>query len=105
MAIVLLDIELAARVRLCDAPLVEGTLAEEAQGALQPKQAQLGEASLAAKNPPLPQGKSFSWTVLNPHGLHALPAARLVETLAPLYAELVLEKIRGNASTRAALTS
>lgn len=107
MAIVLLDIELAACVRLCNAPLVECTLAAvaaansgasleqvaaEAQGALQPKQAQLCEATLAAKNQPLPQGKSLSWTVLNPHGLHARPAARLVETLAPLYAELLLEK-------------
>ncbi|WP_129543322.1 dihydroxyacetone kinase phosphoryl donor subunit DhaM [Serratia sp. 1D1416] len=108
-AIDLLDPELAARVRLCAAPLVEGTLAAvvaansgaaleqvatEAQGALQAKQAQLGEASPAAKSVilPLTQGKSVSWTVQNPHGLHARPAARLAAALAPFDAELVLEK-------------
>ena len=41
---------------------------------------------------PLAQGKSATWTVQNPHGLHARPAARLVEALAPFKAELVLEK-------------
>lgn len=107
VALDLLEPELASRVRLCAAPLVEGTLAAvvaansgasleqvsaQAQGALQSKQAQLGEASAPAKNRPLPQRKSLSWTVMNPHGLHARPAARLVETLAPFYAELVLEK-------------
>lgn len=108
-AIELLDPQLAAKVRLCSAPLVEGTLAAvvaansgagleqvlaEAQGALLAKQAQLGEAAPAAKSVALPltQGKSVSWTVQNPHGLHARPAARLAETLAPFEAELVLEK-------------
>ncbi|ANS44876.1 dihydroxyacetone kinase phosphoryl donor subunit DhaM [Serratia inhibens] len=108
-AIELLEPQLAAKVRLCSAPLVEGTLAAvvaansgagleqvlaEAQGALLAKQAQLGEAAPAAKSVELPltQGKSVSWTVQNPHGLHARPAARLAETLAPFEAELVLEK-------------
>ncbi|MGP2704662.1 dihydroxyacetone kinase phosphoryl donor subunit DhaM, partial [Serratia marcescens] len=108
-ALDLLDPDVAVKVRLCAAPLVEGTLAAvvaansgaaleqvvaEAQGALQAKQAQLGEGSPAAKSAALPlaQGKSATWTVQNPHGLHARPAARLVETLAPFKAELVLEK-------------
>ncbi|KKZ18793.1 dihydroxyacetone kinase [Serratia marcescens] len=108
-ALDLLDPDLAAKVRLCAAPLVEGSLAAvvaansgasleqvvaEAQGALQAKQAQLGEASPTAKRAALPlaQGKSATWTVQNPHGLHARPAARLVEALAPFKAELVLEK-------------
>lgn len=108
-ALDLLDSQLAAKVRLCSAPLVEGTLAAvvaansgagleqvlaEAQGALLAKQAQLGEAVPAAKSVELPltQGKSISWTVQNPHGLHARPAARLAEALAPFEAELVLEK-------------
>ncbi len=120
-ALDLLDPDLAAKVRLCAAPLVEGTLAAvvaansgasleqvvaEAQGALQAKQAQLGEASPTAKSVALPlaQGKSATWTVQNPHGLHARPAARLVETLAPFKAELVLES-RGSASIRAASIS
>ncbi|VTR54541.1 PTS-dependent dihydroxyacetone kinase, phosphotransferase subunit dhaM [Serratia fonticola] len=63
-ALELLDPEVAAKVVLCAAPLVEGTLAAvvaanagasleqvlaEAQGALQAKQAQLGEAIPASK--------------------------------------------------------
>lgn len=63
-ALDLLDPDLAAKVRLCAAPLVEGTLAAvvaansgasleqvvaEAQGALQAKQAQLGEATSTVK--------------------------------------------------------
>ncbi len=108
-ALELLDPELAARVTLCSAPLVEGTLAAvvaansggsleqvlaEAQEALLGKQAQLGEAMPAGKplNLPLNQGKSLTWKVQNPHGLHARPAARLAEALAPFDAELVLEK-------------
>lgn len=108
-ALDLLDPQLAAKVRLCSAPLVEGTLAAvvaansgagleqvlaEAQGALLAKQVQLGEAAPAVKSVELPltHGKSVSWTVQNPHGLHARPAARLAETLAPFDTELVLEK-------------
>lgn len=108
-ALDLLDPQLAAKVRLCSAPLVEGTLAAvvaansgagleqvlaEAQGALLAKQVQLGEAAPAVKNVELPltHGESVSWTVQNSHGLHARPAARLAETLAPFDAELVLEK-------------
>lgn len=108
-ALELLAPEIAARVTLCSAPLVEGTLAAlvaansgasleqvlaEAQGALQAKQAQLGEKIPGQKplNLPLKQGKSLSWKVQNPHGLHARPAARLAETLAVFDAELVLEK-------------
>jgi len=108
-ALDLLDPQLAAKVRLCSAPLVEGTLAAvvaansgagleqvmaEAQGALLAKQVQLGEAAPAVKSVELPltHGKSVSWTVQNPHGLHARPAVRLAETLAPFDTELVLEK-------------
>lgn len=108
-ALELLDPELSARVTLCSAPLVEGTLAAvvaanaggnlehvlaEAQGALQGKQAQLGEQSTGSTplTLPLNQGKSLSWQVQNPHGLHARPAARLAEVLAPFDVELVLEK-------------
>ncbi|ATA20599.1 PTS hybrid protein [Gibbsiella quercinecans] len=108
-ALELLEPAVAAKVKLCSAPLVEGTLAAvvaanagaplaqvlaEAQGALQAKQAQLGEAPGAEENVglPLTEGKSVSWLVQNPHGLHARPAARLAETLAPFDAELLLEK-------------
>ncbi|WP_431224978.1 dihydroxyacetone kinase phosphoryl donor subunit DhaM [Serratia sp. L9] len=108
-ALELLDPELAARVTLCSAPLVEGTLAAvvaansggsleqvlaEAQEALQSKQTQLGEAipTRESLNLPLNQGKSLSWKVRNPLGLHARPAARLTEVLSSFDAELVLEK-------------
>ncbi|AHG19598.1 dihydroxyacetone kinase [Chania multitudinisentens RB-25] len=108
MALELLEPELAAKVKLCSAPLVEGTLAAvvaansggnqeqvliEAQGALQAKQAQLGEGT-SASTPilPLQGGKSLSWKIQSPYGLHARPAARLAESLAPFDAELVLEK-------------
>ncbi|GAA3583488.1 dihydroxyacetone kinase phosphoryl donor subunit DhaM [Gibbsiella greigii] len=108
-ALELLEPAVAEKVKLCSAPLVEGTLAAvvaanagaplaqvlaEAQGALQAKQAQLGEAPGAEENVglPLAEGKSVSWLVQNPHGLHARPAARLAETLAPFDAELLLEK-------------
>ncbi|WP_337262608.1 MULTISPECIES: dihydroxyacetone kinase phosphoryl donor subunit DhaM [unclassified Serratia (in: enterobacteria)] len=107
-ALELLAPELAAKVVLCSAPLVEGTLAAvvaansgggleqvlaEAQGALQIKQVQLGEGKPAATalELPLTAGKSLSWKIQNPHGLHARPAARLAEVLAPFDAELVLE--------------
>lgn len=108
-ALELLEPALAAKVTLCAAPLVEGTLAAvvaanagggleqvlaEARGALQAKQAQLGEAASALNAAELPpaQGKSASWRVQNAHGLHARPAARLAEALAHFDAELVLEK-------------
>jgi PTS hybrid protein len=108
-ALDLLDPTIAAKVKLCAAPLVEGTLAAvvaansgasleqvliEAQGALQAKKAQLGEHSpvMKAVELPITQGKSLSWTVQNQHGLHARPAALLVETFAEFEAELVLEK-------------
>ncbi|MFZ1872218.1 MAG: dihydroxyacetone kinase phosphoryl donor subunit DhaM [Chania sp.] len=109
MALDLLGPELAAKVVLCSAPLVEGTLAAviaansgggleqvlaEAQGALLAKQVQLGEGKPASTpvDLPLKEGKSLSWKIRNPHGLHARPAARLAEVLAPFDAELVLEK-------------
>lgn len=108
-ALELLEPALAAKVTLCAAPLVEGTLAAvvaanagggleqvlaEARGALQAKQAQLGETASALNAAELPpaQGKSVSWRVQNAHGLHARPAARLAEALAHFDAELVLEK-------------
>ncbi|TWF79896.1 phosphocarrier protein FPr [Pseudonocardia hierapolitana] len=81
------------RVLLCPAPLVEGLVvaavtaaggadreevAAEAAAALGGKQAQLGGAPSDA--PPAPAGDAgvtAEFTVANPHGLHARPAARL----------------------------
>lgn len=111
-ALELLDPDMAQRVRLCAAPLVEGTLAAvvaasaggsvsqvaaEAQGALAAKARQLGEPvdapAAAPAAPVMPaDSQSISWTVLNPNGLHVRPAAQLVGVLAPFKADLWLEK-------------
>lgn len=111
-ALDLLDPEIAARVHLCPAPLVEGALAatvsaasgadinkviQDAQGALAAKRVQLGfpaqeahtsnEECLADA-----QGQSQIVEIANPNGLHVRPAARLVEGLAGFNADLLLEK-------------
>ncbi|TFF71986.1 HPr family phosphocarrier protein [Aeromonas taiwanensis] len=118
-ALELLPPELSARVRLCPAPLVEGTLAAvvaagsgltldevaaEALGALGPKQAMLPgktepEAVEVASTP------DDGWlrcevVVDNPHGLHVRPAARLVAALKPFTAELKLQKGEKEANPR-----
>ncbi|AKA39161.1 dihydroxyacetone kinase phosphoryl donor subunit DhaM [Yersinia ruckeri] len=110
-ALELLDPEMATHVSLCAAPLVEGTLAAvvaasagaslqqvraEAMGALAAKINQLGEETEQETTGSTPalgmDAKSVSWLVQNPNGLHVRPAAKLVETLAPFDAELLLEK-------------
>lgn len=110
-AIELLDPELAEKVTLCSAPLVEGTLAavvaassgaslenviEEASNSLYPKKIQLGENFVQPKNdinaPVKIHGKEASWIVRNPHGLHVRPAATLVEVLSAFHADYQLVK-------------
>ena len=94
------------RVVLCPAPLVEGTLAAAAQigigasledvraaaeGALRAKREHLGTASSGAMAaaPAAPSAGIFppdatgTWQVVNDNGLHARPAARIVQALAP----------------------
>ncbi|USV57339.1 dihydroxyacetone kinase phosphoryl donor subunit DhaM [Aeromonas encheleia] len=112
-ALELLPPELSARVRLCPAPLVEGTLAAvvaagaglgldevaaEALGALGPKQAMLPaqEAPAVIEAAPLANEGWLRCEVVvdNPHGLHVRPAARLVAALKPFAAELRL--LRGD---------
>ncbi|MGY3945194.1 dihydroxyacetone kinase phosphoryl donor subunit DhaM [Aeromonas tecta] len=110
-ALELLPVELSARVRLCPAPLVEGTLAAvvaagsglsldevaaEALGALGPKQAMLPAqtASVAREaTPEVDEGWLHCEVVVeSPHGLHVRPAARLVAALKPFAAEMKLQK-------------
>lgn len=112
-ALELLPPELSARVWLCPAPLVEGTLAAvvaagaglgldevaaEALGALGPKQAMLPaqEAPAVIEAAPLADEGWLRCEVVvdNPHGLHVRPAARLVAALKPFAAELRL--LRGD---------
>lgn len=103
-ALELLPPELSARVRLCPAPLVEGTLAAEALGALGPKQAMLpGKAEpqdIEAAPAPDDGWLRCEVVVDNPHGLHVRPAARLVAALKPFAAELRLQKEDKEANPR-----
>ncbi|CAA0118767.1 Phosphoenolpyruvate-protein phosphotransferase [Mycolicibacterium vanbaalenii] len=97
LALDLLDDELRGRVVLCPAPLVEGlvvaavaaaggaTIDEvvaEAAGALAGKIGHLDPAPAAAVSADAPAGAdelTGQFVVTNPHGLHARPAARLVQ--------------------------
>ncbi|MGY4044313.1 MULTISPECIES: dihydroxyacetone kinase phosphoryl donor subunit DhaM [Aeromonas] len=118
-ALELLPPQLSARVRLCPAPLVEGTLAAvvaagsgltldevaaEALGALGPKQAMLpGKAEpqvIEAAPAPDDGWQRCEVVVDNPHGLHVRPAARLVAALKPFVAELRLQKEDKEANPR-----
>ncbi|WP_434638627.1 dihydroxyacetone kinase phosphoryl donor subunit DhaM [Klebsiella sp. I138] len=112
-ALDLLDPAIAAKVRLCAAPLVEGTLAAtvsaatgsdidkviaDAMNALEAKRVQLGLPSLSqdageatAMADDL-SGQSVSVVIKNHNGLHVRPASRLVAALAGFNADLVLEK-------------
>ncbi|EIS3741590.1 HPr family phosphocarrier protein [Aeromonas hydrophila] len=118
-ALELLPPQLSARVRLCPAPLVEGTLAAvvaagsgltldevaaEALGALGPKQAMLpGKAEPQdVEAAPAPDDGWLRCEVVvdNPHGLHVRPAARLVAALKPFAAELRLQKEDKEANPR-----
>ncbi|HAT6345146.1 TPA: HPr family phosphocarrier protein [Aeromonas hydrophila] len=118
-ALELLPPQLSARVRLCPAPLVEGTLAAvvaagsgltldevaaEALSALGPKQAMLPGKAVPqdVEAAPAPDDGWLRCEVVvdNPHGLHVRPAARLVAALKPFAAELRLQKEDKEANPR-----
>jgi multiphosphoryl transfer protein len=105
------DDEARARVTLCPGPLVEGLVvaavaaaggagraevAAEASAALAGKQSQLGTGAgaLDEKVGPSPEHPAVAasgvFTVTNPDGLHARPAARLVAEVRSLDAEVLL---------------
>ncbi|MCU6198492.1 dihydroxyacetone kinase subunit DhaM [Citrobacter cronae] len=109
----LLDPDIAAKVRLCAAPLVEGTLAatvsaaagadidqviRDAMHALDAKCEQLGlpspSAAKSASAEPSPDtdARSIAIVVKNPNGIHVRPASRLVSTLSGFNADMWLEK-------------
>ncbi len=107
MAVELLPETLRQRVHFCPAPLVEGAIAavvqaaltddpetvcREAQGALAPKQEQLGYESPEQQEPPPPETEASRpqrvLTLVNPHGLHARPAAQFVQMAARFDAEV-----------------
>ncbi|GAS72885.1 PTS-dependent dihydroxyacetone kinase, phosphotransferase subunit DhaM [Salmonella enterica] len=112
-ALELLDPGIAAKVRLCAAPLVEGTLAatvsaaagadierviRDAMNALDAKCEQLGlpspsaAKSTSAEHSPDTDARSIAIVVKNPNGIHVRPASRLVSTLSGFNAEMWLEK-------------
>ncbi|HEY0812165.1 MAG TPA: phosphoenolpyruvate--protein phosphotransferase [Pseudonocardia sp.] len=114
LALELLDEDAAARVVLCPAPLVEGLIvatvaasagagrdevAAEATGALAGKTSHLGAPTASAAAPdlaaapdpaPAPGELTGVFTVGNPHGLHARPAARLVQAVRTLDAQVLI---------------
>jgi multiphosphoryl transfer protein len=107
MALEMLPPERRERVRLCEAPLVEGAVAaaatariggsldqvaQEARGGLRAKAAHLGvEAAAApAASAPAVEGKTVRLQVRNRLGLHARPAARFVQTAGSFDAEIAV---------------
>lgn len=112
MALELIDPEMAEKVVLCSAPVVEGTMAasvaaasglplaavkQEAQGALAAKQEHLGETAPVAEVAADSTDKfdadtalQFEWLVRNPAGLHARPTAAIIAAVAGFEAEAEL---------------
>lgn len=114
-ALDMLPEEQRARVVLSPAPLVEGAItaavqirmgqsleavAAEMRKALVPKQAQLGDAPPADIEQPASsqtaEGQRLCLKVPNALGLHARPAARLVQTVGRFKASVVLRNLTTN---------
>ena len=116
MALELLPEEHRKNVRLCEAPLVEGTIAavvEAASGASLEQVMASARASLSAKTSQITGdsislgeeksqedvrvladlAKRIQLTVQNIHGLHARPAAKLVTTASRFSAEIKLQNL------------
>jgi phosphocarrier protein FPr len=110
LALELVEPAVRDRTVLCPAPLVEGlvvaavaaaggasaaAVAAEAMEALAAKQTDLGPAGSGpvAEAPALPAGVSTTVTLTNRHGLHARPAARLVQVAGRYDARLTLRNL------------
>jgi phosphoenolpyruvate-protein phosphotransferase/dihydroxyacetone kinase phosphotransfer subunit len=115
MALDLMPTETRAGVLLCEAPLVEGAVAAavtakmggtleavaaEARGGLAGKTAHLGAPvpGSAAPQGVAPEGVGGSaitlrLTIRNPHGLHARPAARFVQTASGFEAKIEVRNL------------
>lgn len=114
------------KIRLCSAPIVEAAVAasvqanaggdlesvlREAMAALLPKESQVGDAEPREAAPAAVaatgEALEFETEIRNPHGLHARPAATLVQAAAKFAADVQLTNLtggRGPASARS-LTS
>ena len=123
-ALDLLDEPLRAEVRFCAAPFVEGAVASgvtanlgstldevcaEALSALRQKQVALyhNAGPAAATAAPAKNGhapwETMRVKILNPHGLHARPAAKLITSVKPFRADITVRNLtnqRGPASVK-----
>ncbi|OQX28665.1 MAG: phosphoenolpyruvate--protein phosphotransferase [Spirochaeta sp. LUC14_002_19_P3] len=121
----LLGEEIASRVRICSAPLVEGaviaavqasiganleTVREEALKALIPKQEQIQDsvpppkaAASAIRIPADALRRNF--IIRNHHGLHARPAAALVRTVSQFGTEVFIQSAAGTPVSALSLNS
>ncbi|HEY3312217.1 MAG TPA: phosphoenolpyruvate--protein phosphotransferase [Anaerolineales bacterium] len=108
MAVEFLPPEMAAHIRFCAAPLVEGciaasvqiglgsdldTVCNEARQALLPKKEQIGDPQDISPTkvdnlPTAETSQRLELTLHNLHGLHARPAARFVQTAASFNADV-----------------
>ena len=112
MALDLMPEERRANVLLCEAPIVEGAVAaavtsklgasldrvaQEARGGLAGKVAHLGETGaapeVASGAPPPGDEETIRLTVTAPHGLHARPAARFVQTASSFDARVTIRDL------------
>ncbi|HEX9123560.1 MAG TPA: phosphoenolpyruvate--protein phosphotransferase [Actinomycetota bacterium] len=125
MAVEMMPEERRGRVRLCDAPFVEGAVAAavaarlersldeveaEARGGLEPKAAHLGTSVPVSAETPAEAVASHAGPAVtaelevdNPLGLHARPAARFVQTASRFDADVRVRNLstgRGPASAR-----
>ncbi|MDB1125532.1 phosphoenolpyruvate--protein phosphotransferase [Vibrio algarum] len=110
-ALELIDPDMVENIALCSAPIVEGTMAasvaasadlpmsavlEEAAGSLSAKREHLGEVDEETAPATVVEvaadALEFNWVVLNPHGLHARPAAAIVGAMAKFESDILLEK-------------
>jgi phosphocarrier protein FPr len=123
LALDLLDDSVRSRVVLCPAPLVEGLVvaavaagsgagiaevAAEAAAALAGKRSHLAAEPAPGTDDAGPAGAELvgSFIVVNPHGLHARPAALLVQTVRSLDARVLLRNVtRSTAAVPAASLS
>jgi multiphosphoryl transfer protein len=119
-ALELLPEEMRPHIRICGAPIVEGAVAagvqislggslevvcHEAGRALVPKINQMSGSdeifvAPGARDPaqPLPEDwQTIQLTVNTPHGLHARPAARFVQTAAVFDAQIRIKKLESSA--------
>lgn len=119
-ALELLPVEIAAGVRLCPAPFVEGAIAAaiqaglnsdinivyaEAVAALRPKHDQLELAVDKTANSDVAQvvnasgSSSITVTIRNKHGLHLRPAARFVQIASAYNVDVVVQRADSSGPT------